>query len=117
MEPDGEHLLKKFDGRLNVGHAVLDAPWAKAGDHDAGAKRQRQILVPRNQPVCVGRFVEVNGADGKRFGRKMRANQAQEPRRPGQSGDSKKTENATATGTANRAERGEQFLLLHWADY
>jgi len=99
MDPDGEHLLEKFDRGLDVGHAVLDAPWAKAGDFDAGAKRQRQVLVPRNQPIRAGRSIKLNGADRKRFRRKMRTNQAQQPLRPRQSGDSRKTENATRSSS------------------
>lgn len=67
MESDGEHLLEKIDGRLDVRNAILRAPRAEAGHLGAGAQRQRQILVPRNQPICVGRLVEVDGADRMNF--------------------------------------------------
>ena len=46
VEPNGEHLLEKFDGSLDVGNAVLCAPRAEAGHLRPSAKRQGQILMP-----------------------------------------------------------------------
>ena len=112
VEPDGQHLPEKFDGRLNVGNAILRAPRPEAWNLGAGAKSQRQILVPRNQPIRFGRLVEVDGADWKRFRWKMLANEIEKPwrtRQPGDSGQSKKT--ATPC-TGDRAKRGKQLPPL-----
>lgn len=45
VEPHSEHLLEKFDGRLDVRNAILDTPRAEAGHLGTGAKCQCQILM------------------------------------------------------------------------
>jgi hypothetical protein len=39
VEPDGQHLLEKFNGRLNVRNPLLRAPRAETGHRGAGAMR------------------------------------------------------------------------------
>jgi hypothetical protein len=51
VKPDSEHLLEEFDWRLDVRNTILRAPRPKPRMLGANAKRQRQILMPRNQPV------------------------------------------------------------------
>ena len=64
VKPHDQHLFEKFNGRLNMRDALFDAPRAKAGNMGALAKRQRQVLVPRHQPVAFRIFIEINAADG-----------------------------------------------------
>lgn len=105
MKAHGKHLLEQFDGRLDVGNAILGAPRPEAGQIDTGAKGERQVLMPRDQPVGFGRFVEVNGADGERFERKMRAHEIEKMRRAGQSGHDRNGEQTATARTGNRAEQ------------
>jgi len=53
VKPHGEHLLEQRHGRLDVRNTVLGASRPESGHFGNGAKRQRQILVPRNQPIRV----------------------------------------------------------------
>ena len=39
VESEGEHLLEKLDGRLDVRNTVLRAPRPEAGNVSAGSKR------------------------------------------------------------------------------
>jgi hypothetical protein len=46
VQPNGEHLLEEFDGRLDVKNTPFGAPRAKARNLGTGANGQHQILVP-----------------------------------------------------------------------
>ena len=59
-----------------MGHAILDAPRAETADVRASLQRQRHILVPGDEPVCIGRLVEINGADWKGIRGKVWANES-----------------------------------------
>ena len=112
VKPNGKHLLEEFDGRLNVSNAILCAPRAEAGNLGAGAKRQRQILVPRNQPIRVGGFVEVDGAHWKRLGWQVRTNEVEKPGRTSQPGHSGQSEKTAPPRARNRSKRSKQLPLL-----
>jgi len=80
VQSDGEHLLEESGGWLNVGNAILRAPRTEASHLGPGTECQRQILVPRNQPIRIRGLVEVDGADGEGFSRQMSANEVEKPR-------------------------------------
>lgn len=67
VKPHGEHLLEEIDRRLDMRNTMLRAPLPEAGKLGAGAKGQRQILMPRNEPVRFRAFIEVDSANWKRF--------------------------------------------------
>ena len=54
VKPHGEHPLEQLDGRLGVRNAFFRAPRAEAENLHPFAERQRQILVPWDQPVRPG---------------------------------------------------------------
>src|SRR5438552_3180924 len=116
VEPHAEHLLEKCNGRLDVRNAVLCAPRTETGYLGSGANRQRQILVPRNQPIRVGRLVEVKGANWKRLRRKIQTNEVQGPSRTSEFVNGGQREKTAPPGTGNRAERGQQLPLLMGLD-
>jgi len=116
VESNGEHLLEKLDRRLDVRNAVLDAPRAETGNLGAGAERQRQILMPRNQPIGIRGLVEVNGTNRKRLGRHMRTNEIEKLWRTSQLGDRGYSEKPAPPRAGNRAERGKQHPPLIGSD-
>ena len=105
MESNSEHSLEKFSRWLDVRNAVFCAPRAKSGHLGKSSKRQRQILVPRNQPIYFGRLVEVDSPNWKRLGLEMRANEIQKQRRTCQLDNSRHVEKTASAGSGNWAKR------------
>ncbi len=63
--PDGDHPLENLQRGLNVDRSILERPRAVALPLDPLLHRDGQILMPRDEPVGFGCFVEKDGADGE----------------------------------------------------
>ena len=55
-------------------HTLFDAPRGETIDVRASLQRKRHILMPGDEPIGLGRFVKINGADRNWIVRKMRTN-------------------------------------------
>jgi hypothetical protein len=64
MNTCGNHALEKYGRRLGVQDAGFGGPICPTGTLLSMFYGDRQILVPGNRPICFGRFVEENRADG-----------------------------------------------------
>gem|GEM_PF-4788973 len=58
VQANRENLAEDRGRWLHVRNTVLDRPWTKSLDLMATGNRDRQVLVPRHLPVCIGRLVE-----------------------------------------------------------
>jgi hypothetical protein len=65
VHPHRQHPLEYGNRRLDVYDPLLLRPSSKAGDALAVANGDRQVLVPGNLPVSLGRFIEQRRLDGK----------------------------------------------------
>jgi len=77
MDSNGQHLLQDPGRRLNMGNSVFPAPGTESREFNVLADRNRDVLVPGDQPVRLGGFVKIQSADGSGFAGQMRSNQSQ----------------------------------------
>src|SRR5438045_2454802 len=80
VQANRQHQFEEFDGRLNMGHSLFDAPWAETGNMNLGVARQRQVLMPRHQPIGIRGLVKINGSDWAWLKWQLRTNNAKESR-------------------------------------
>ena len=57
-----KHLLKQWNRRLHMRHALFYAPRAESRNFDLFLEGERQILMPGHQPVGFRAFVKVDAA-------------------------------------------------------
>jgi hypothetical protein len=61
MQPNGDHLRQQGHGRLHMGNPILHAPRTEARCLDLAGHSDRQILMPRHEPVGGGSLIEKDG--------------------------------------------------------
>src|SRR6266404_8712499 len=65
MNSQGENLRQSACGSMRVSHAFLDRPRSPFRNFPSLFHGQSRVLMPRDQPVCRGRFVEQCGFEGE----------------------------------------------------
>ena len=83
MYADRQHPLKNRHWRLHIHHAGLGRPRSITIRNHAGVYTNREILMPRHEPVGIASFVEQRSFNGNRLesrrirvDRDLRANDA-----------------------------------------
>lgn len=104
VQAQSEHLLEQGRGWLHVRNSLLHAPRTESWHLRLFSDREGEILVPRHQPIRVGGFVEVDGADRSGFPWQMGTEECQQPRRSCQSENGGIREQTTPSGAIDRAE-------------
>ena len=108
MNSRREHLLQQLHRRLNVRNARLHTPWPKAGHIDPFPHCQRQILVPRHEPIRICRLVEVNRSHRSRHVAHVRTNQLEQLFRHSQPGYCRHIEQPAPARRGQRAQCRQQ---------
>jgi hypothetical protein len=77
METESYHALQNFHWRLHVWNTVLGRPRTVASYINPLFDRDGKILMPRDKPVGLGRFIKKDGTHGQRLGSEHVLEQAQ----------------------------------------
>lgn len=75
VQAHSEHLIQQLHRWLHMRHALLHTPWPESWHLGFFFESQRQVLMPRNEPVGLRAFVKIDAAYGNGSERKKRAYQ------------------------------------------